>query len=109
MKIKQEKSRYILVVGVLSLIIAGAILAYQIYAALVKTQITKEEKISIKPIDGSIKQEVIQNLRQRRHFLMSEINTPLVESVTPSVVSSVSSLPIIGIPPISTEEAQIEE
>lgn len=109
MKIKQEKSRYILVVGVLSLIIAGAILAYQLYAALVKTQITKEEKLSIKPIDGSIKQEVIQNLRQRRQFLMSEINTPLVGSVTPSPVSSASSLPIIGIPPIATEEAQIEE
>lgn len=107
MKVKQEKSRYILLVGLLSLIIAGAILAYQLYAALIKTQISKEEKLSIKPIDGSIKQEVIQNLRQRRHFLMSEINTPLEGSIAaPSPISSRSSLPVIDIPPVSTAEIE---
>ena len=78
MKVKQEKSRYILLVGILSLIIAGAVLAYQVYAALVKSQLSSEEKLTIRPIEGSISQEVIDNLGKRRQFSRAEMEMPVV-------------------------------
>ena len=106
MKTKPEPSRYILLIGVLSLVIVGAVLAYQVYAALVKTQISKAEKLSIKPIDGSIKQEVIQDLQQRRRFTGAEIEYPLAEQAISSTAAAISPLPTIGMPTPSTRSAQ---
>jgi len=77
MKTERGASGYILSVGILALLIVGAIVAYQVYAALVKSQISEEQVVAIKPIDGGISIEVIEELRERRKFSRTELNVPL--------------------------------
>lgn len=88
MKATRTLSSYVLLVGVMGLSIVGGIVAYQIYAASVKTQTTAEQATAIKPLDGVINQTTIDNLNKRKRYFDSEmtllINTP-VATPTPEV------------------------
>jgi len=95
MKPTRTISSYILLIGLLGLAIVGGILAYQIYAASVKTQTTAEQKEAIKSIDGIIKQTVIDDLARREVYTESEMDGYLVTSsvletaeVTPEATSA---------------------
>ena len=68
MKTKRARSSYILLLGMMSLLVVGAWLAYQIYAALTASQISEKQKGSIVPLDGVITQEALENLVGRRKF-----------------------------------------
>lgn len=73
-------------VGVLSLIVVGVWLTYQIYSALTRSQITEEQAAAIVPIDERISPEVLENLSGRRRFLTSELSNIVfnIEEGSPS-------------------------
>ncbi len=93
MKPKKTISAYILLVGILGLSVVGGVLAYGIYSSLVKTQITPQTAVLIKPIDGEIDTTLLDNMQGRRKFteaeLAAEIPTP-----TPATQSG-QSAPLI--------------
>jgi len=74
MKVKRAKSTYVLMVGMLTLISAGGFLAYSLYSALTKSQITKEQQLDIRPLNGSLNQMVLENLSKRRQFNQAELS-----------------------------------
>lgn len=98
MKPRKTLSVYVLLVGVMGLSIVGGILAFQIFSASIKSQLTAEEIAAVKPIDGTINQTVIDNLEGRKVITESELTTftrPLptsstVPAVTPTVTLTAS-------------------
>ncbi|KKT30236.1 MAG: hypothetical protein UW41_C0002G0002 [Candidatus Collierbacteria bacterium GW2011_GWC2_44_18] len=85
MKPKKTLSIYILLVGIMGLSIVGGILAFQIFSASTKTQLTSEQIEIIKPLDGTIDEAVIKNLDQRTLVTEADINgLVMVPPVTPS-------------------------
>ncbi|MEK7064140.1 MAG: hypothetical protein AAB973_00835 [Patescibacteria group bacterium] len=68
MKPKRARSSYILLLGMMSLLVVGAWLVYQVYAALTASQITERQGESIVPLDGTITQDALENLAGRRKF-----------------------------------------
>lgn len=85
MKPKRSRSSYILLVGMMSLLVVGSWLAYQIYAALTRTQITTKQQKAIIPLDGSISITNLDNLRQRRKFTPNDFSAIVLNvSTTPS-------------------------
>jgi len=77
MKAERTTSSYVLTMGVLGLLVVGSFVAYQVYAAVVKSQITTEQKKAIKPLDGKIEEEAVSNLKKRRQFGAAELNQKL--------------------------------
>lgn len=73
MKPRKTLSVYVLLVGVMGLSIVGGVLAFQIFSASVKSQLTAEEIAAVKPIDGTINQTVIDNLEGRKVITESEL------------------------------------
>lgn len=96
MKPRKTLSIYVLLVGVMGLSIVGGILAFQIFSASVKSQLTTEQKEIVKPIDGSISQTVINNLEKR---------SPISESELLSVVAQPPTSAIVALPPEATQTA----
>lgn len=94
MKPRKTISIYILLIGVMGLSIVGGILAFQIFSAATKTQLSTEQREIIKPIDGSISEKVIDNFDKRIKISESEIEALVLErpQITP-VVTAVSELP----------------
>ena len=85
MKPKRGRSSYILLVGLLSLLVIGAWLAYQIYAALARTQITEKQAVAISSLPGSIQSDALDNLAGRRKFSPVELSSVVLNlSVSPS-------------------------
>ena len=82
MKPRKTISSYVLLVGVLGLSIVGGVLAYQIYAGFTKSQITSEQQVIIKPLDGQLETKVIDNLSARRIFSESELS--VLPVITPA-------------------------
>lgn len=77
MKVEKTTSSYILTIGVMGLLVVGSFVAYQVYAAIVKSQITTEQQKAIKPLDGKIEDEVVIDLKKRRQFGAAELNQKL--------------------------------
>lgn len=96
MKPRKTLSIYVLLVGVMGLSIVGGILAFQIFSASIKSQLTAEQREVIKPIDGSINQTVINNLQQR---------TPISESELLSIVAQPPTAVIVALSPEATQTA----
>ena len=98
MKPRKTLSIYVLLIGVMGLSIVGGILAFQIFSAATKTQLTTEQIETIKPIDGSIDQAVITNLDKRIPIPESDLNnlqmtpqsTPTINP-TPSPIAATES------------------
>lgn len=90
MKPKRAVSAYVLLIGIMGLSIVGGIIAFQIFVSVTKSQLTAEQNILIKPIDGSIDTEIINGLRNRRKFSESELNTITEKTITtiPSEITS---------------------
>lgn len=68
MKVERARSNYVLIVGVMALVAAGGFLLYSLYSVMTKTQITKEQQIETKPLNGNLNQKVMENLLKRRQF-----------------------------------------
>ena len=68
MKVKRARSNYVLMVGVTALLAAGSFLLYSLYSVMTKTQITKEQQIEIRLLNGNLNQKVLENLLKRRQF-----------------------------------------
>lgn len=77
MKAERTTSSYILMIGVLSLLVVGSFVAYQVYAAVIKSQITAEQRKAIEPLSGKIEKETISELRGRRQFGAAELRQKL--------------------------------
>ena len=79
-------------VGIMGLSIVGGLLAYQIYSAAVKTQVTPEQVVAIKPIDGSINEAIIESLRKRTIYTEEQIQQFLMAVVSTEIpVATVSA------------------
>lgn len=104
MKPKKTMSAHVLTVGLMALLIVGSLLVFQVYSALVKPQISEIQQKAIKPLDGNIKEEVINNLVGRRWFNRTEIERPLVinQPTEPEVVMIEDS-------PTASETGKVEE
>lgn len=86
MKPRKTLSVYVLLVGLMGLSIVGGILAFQIFSAVTKSQVTTEQAESVKPIDGSINKEVIDNLTKRVIVTNQDINQlSVVITATPTL------------------------
>jgi hypothetical protein len=84
MKPRKTLSIYVLLVGVMGLSIVGGILAFQIFSASVKSQLTTAQRDAVKPIDGSISQSVITNLEKRTVVTESDLSILSVPVPTPT-------------------------
>jgi len=95
MKPKKTFSVYVLLIGVMGLSIVGGILAFQIFSATTKTQLTPEQAAAIKPIDGKINQTVINNLEKRTQVSEDEISriqmTQIITTLAPTPASASAS------------------
>ena len=69
----------------MGLSIVGGVVAYQVYAATVKTQTTPEEVTAIRSLDGAINQTTINSLSQRRVYSDTQMNLLLNAVPTPTV------------------------
>lgn len=74
MKPKRAKSSYLLLVGIMSLLLVGSWLTYQIYVSLTKTQITSRQQAAITPLDGSFTKVDLDNLAARRKFTAADFS-----------------------------------
>ena len=81
MRPKRARSSYILLVGIMSLLLVGSWLAYQIYVSLTKTQITSRQQIAITPLDGSFAEDDLANLAARRKFTAADFSAIVVNEV----------------------------
>lgn len=105
MKPRKTISVYVLLVGILGLSIAGGILTFQIFSAATRTQLTTAQTEAIKPIDGSIDQDIINNLEDRIVITDQEINQLETAPLT-GTVPTPSSSPSAEITPAATESAE---
>jgi len=65
-------------VGVMTLLAVGSLVAFQVYFALTKSSISDLQEKAIKPLDGSIKEGVVENLQGRRWFNRVDLDRPIV-------------------------------
>lgn len=86
MRPRKTLSMYVLLVGVMGLSIVGGILAFQIFSAATKSQATPEQTAAIKPIDGSINKDVVDNLTKRT--VITESDLAKLDLITPTPVAS---------------------
>lgn len=80
MKPKRARSSYVLLVGVMSLLLVGSWLTYQIYVSLTKTQITNRQQIAITPLDGSFTPDDLTNLAARRKFTAVDFSAIVLDT-----------------------------
>lgn len=102
MKPRKTLSVYVLLVGVLGLSIIGGVLAFQIFSAATKSQLTSAQAEIIKPIDGTIDQKIIDNLDKRTVITETEIkllvtsspantNTTITPTIAPTLTATDSA------------------
>jgi len=77
MKAERTTSSYILMIGVLGLLVVGSFVAYQVYAAMIKSQITTKQEKAIRSLDGKIEKVVVSELESRRQFGITELRQKL--------------------------------
>ena len=101
MKPKKTLSAYILFVGIMGLSIVGGVLAFQLFSAATKTQVTTEQSNLIKALDGQIDSQIITNLQQRRVFTDSQLSAQIIQTPTPeaSVGGNINVAPTNGASP----------
>lgn len=73
MRVKRGASSHVLLIGIMALLIAGSFLAYSAYSALTKSQVTKEQELAIRPLEGKLKAEALKDLAKRRQFSQAEM------------------------------------
>jgi len=98
MKPRKTLSIYVLLIGVMGLSIVGGVLAFQIFSASVKSQLTAAQKEAVKPIDGTIVQTVVDNLLKRDVITEAEMGAVLIPVVTPEASQSGEQATISGQP-----------
>jgi hypothetical protein len=99
MKPTRTLSSYVLLVGIMGLSIVGGLVAYQIYSASTKSQITKAQEIAIKPLDGVINQSTIDNLKKRTIYTDTQMGTLINAAPTPeATIAAVKSMPVTATP-----------
>ena len=87
MKPKRTISAYVLLAGIMGLSIVGGVLAFQIFLAVTKSQISTEQSTLTKSLDGTIDPKIMGNLKTRIKFTTAELNTVVSNAsvtITPS-------------------------
>lgn len=69
-----------LLIGIMSLLVVGSWLAYQIYGSLTKSQITSRQQVAITPLDGSFTKADLDNLAIRRKFTAADFSAIVVNT-----------------------------
>lgn len=104
MKPRKSVSVYVLLVGVMGLLIVGGIFSFQVIDQATKNQLTSTQKDLVKPLDGKIEENVIENLKSRKVYSRDDLSitpTPtIVISIAPeSTSSTMTATPIINLTP----------
>lgn len=89
MKPTRKLSSYVLLVGVMGLSIVGGLVAYQVFSASTKSQITEEQTNAIKPLDGVINQATLDSLKERTVYTNEQLNQVIVITPTPEATDTV--------------------
>lgn len=95
MKPTRKLSSYVLLVGVMGLSIAGGVVAYQIYAATIKSQTTEEQSVAIKPLDGVINKTTVDSLGKRIIYTDTQMNSFLITVPTPATTEITTETPTV--------------
>lgn len=103
MKPRKTLSIYILLAGVMGLSIVGGVLAFQIFSAATKTQATPEQQAAIKPIDGVINKDVVDNLAKRT--VITSADLVQLEIAVPAVTPTPTMAVVVTPSPEATTEA----
>jgi len=99
MKPRKTLSVYVLFIGVMGMLIVGGIISFQIFSAITKNQLTTIQKEVIKPIDGSINKDVIDNLTKRKPFTQEMLKAPAITPApTPTIASSSAEATVSATP-----------
>ncbi len=99
-KKNQRISRSALIVGIFSLLTVGSWVGFDVYRSLVKTTIPPDVQKQIQPLDSKIDPNLMSDLKSRRSFTDSELNsvhpnTNLITSASGSATpSKVARIPI---------------
>ena len=101
MKPKKRLSVYVLLVGLMSLLIVGGMVAFQIVKEATSSQLSNEQKEAVKPLDGKIDEAVVLNLSERTTFTNEELR------FVPFVVDTLLVVPTINITAPSTVSAEL--
>lgn len=91
MKVKRATSSKILLLEMIGLSISLGIILFDFYLSFTKSQITEEQGIAIKPLDGQIENGVIENLKGRvfiRDIDLDSLNNISVISVAQTATKS---------------------
>lgn len=93
MKPTRTLSSYILLVGVMGLSIVGGMVAYQVFSASTKSQITEQQTNAIKPLDGVINQSIIDSLKLRTVYTKEQLDQLFVITPTPEATNTATIQP----------------
>jgi cytoskeletal protein RodZ len=88
MKTRKTLSVYVLLVGVMGLLIVGGVVVFQVFSEATKSQLTKEQKDAVKPLDGQIDSTIILNLSKRDIYSTDELTTEISPSTPPSLAKT---------------------
>lgn len=93
MKPTRTLSSYVLLVGVMGLSIVGGMVAYQVFSASTKSQITEQQTNAIKPLDGVINQSIIDSLKVRTVYTDEQLDQLFVITPTPEATNTATIQP----------------
>lgn len=106
MKPKKTLSVYVLLVGVMGLLIVGGIVVFQIFKEATKSQLTQSQNAAVKPLDGKIEVEVVQDLSTRTVLTKENLRQLPTVAPTPEPTRSIPTATESG--SIATSSAIME-
>ena len=109
MKPRKTISIYVLLVGVMALLIAGGILSFQLIDEATKNQLSSKQRELVKPLDGKIEIEVIENLTKRKVFSREELTRLPVPTQIITITPEATASTVAATPVESTDSAKQNE
>lgn len=88
---KLKVSRYLLVIGVLSMLTVFVIISLQSYFSLVGQEVESVKNISLIPLDPKIRLEIVDAIKQRKEY-RADVDTYWVDEQLVFEASSSSSV-----------------
>lgn len=77
----------------MGLSIVGGMVAYQVFSASTKSQITEQQTNAIKPLDGVINQSIIDSLKLRTVYTKEQLDQLFVITPTPEATNTATIQP----------------
>lgn len=92
-KKKAKRSKSILIIGLFTLLTVGSWVTFDVYRALVKTTIPNVLQKQTQPLTSKIDPDIMTNLKSRRQFTDSELNSV---HPNPTLLNNLSPTPRVA-------------